>query len=64
MKNGKLYVKSNSFTELMPVVVLFKAMGCEQDQEILQYIGTEAAIIEKVFLSFQDVVQNRITNQE
>lgn len=35
LKNGKIYVKSNSFTEIIPVVVIFKAMGFVQDQEIV-----------------------------
>ncbi len=29
LKNGKLYVKSNSFTEIIPIFIVFKAMGIE-----------------------------------
>ena len=39
IKNGKVYLKSNSFTELIPVVIVFKAMGYVQDQEILQMVA-------------------------
>ena len=53
IKTGKVYLKSNSFTELIPVVIIFKAMGYLQDQEIVQMIGTEKKILEEIFLSFQ-----------
>lgn len=32
LKNGKIYVKLGSFTELIPVFVFFKAFGMESDQ--------------------------------
>ena len=35
MKSGKIYLKSNSFTENIPIVIVFKAMGFLQDQEII-----------------------------
>lgn len=53
IKGGKIYLKSNSFTEIIPVMIIFKAMGFIQDQEIVQMIGTEKQILEEVFLSFQ-----------
>lgn len=31
MKSGKIYLKSNSFTENIPIIILFKAMGFLQD---------------------------------
>jgi DNA-directed RNA polymerase III subunit RPC2 len=53
IKGSKIYVKSNSFTEIIPVIIVFKAMGYLQDQEIVQMIGTEKKILEEIFLSFQ-----------
>ncbi|XP_030837083.1 DNA-directed RNA polymerase III subunit RPC2 [Strongylocentrotus purpuratus] len=41
VKKGKHYLKHNTFTEDIPIVVIFKAMGMESDQEIVQTIGTE-----------------------
>jgi DNA-directed RNA polymerase III subunit RPC2 len=41
IKNSKIYVKSNSFNENIPVVIIFKAMGFVQDQEIVQMIGCD-----------------------
>lgn len=53
IKNHKIYVKSNSFTEIIPVVILMKAMSFVQDQEIVQMIGTERHVLDELFLSFQ-----------
>lgn len=64
VKNHKVYLKSNSFTELIPVMIVFKAMGYIQDQEIVQMIGTEKAILEELFLSFQEAVKQRIHTQD
>jgi DNA-directed RNA polymerase III subunit RPC2 len=63
-KNGKIYLKSNSFVEPIPIVIIFKAMGCEQDQEIFQLIGTEEYIRENLFLSFHDAIQFNIKTKE
>lgn len=42
MKNNLgLYLKHNGFVELIPVFIIFKAMGCCHDQEIIQLIGSE-----------------------
>ena len=41
VKGGKYYLKHNSFTDDMPVVVVFKAMGIHTDQEIVQLVGSE-----------------------
>eukprot|EP00808_Paulinella_micropora_P011541 g46876.t1 len=42
-KDGKLYLQHNSLTEPVPLFVVFKAMGVESDQEIVQLIGSEYA---------------------
>lgn len=44
MKNGKIYVKLGSFTEIIPVFVFFKAFGMECDQEVFQAIGCDKRI--------------------
>lgn len=62
-KSGKILLKSSSFTELIPFVIIVKAMGFIQDQEILQMIGTESEIVEDVFLSFHDSVTAHIRTQ-
>jgi DNA-directed RNA polymerase III subunit RPC2 len=37
-KNGKLYLRHNSFKEPIPIVVALKAMGVLSDKEILQMV--------------------------
>ena len=50
--DGKLYVKANSFTEIIPIFIMFKAMHMESDyvfnfkKDIMQMIGTEKFIME------------------
>lgn len=53
IKAGKIYLKSNSFTEPLPIMIVFKGMGFIQDQEIVQMIGCEKRILDEIFLSFQ-----------
>ena len=64
VKGGKVLLKSNSFTETIPIIIVFKALGFTQDQEIVQMIGTEKRILEDIFLSFQEAVKHRIHTQE
>lgn len=39
VKNARLYIKSGSFSELIPVFILFKAFGMECDQEVFQLVN-------------------------
>ncbi|XP_014670724.1 PREDICTED: DNA-directed RNA polymerase III subunit RPC2-like [Priapulus caudatus] len=45
VKQGRYYLKHNTLSEDMPVVVVLKAMGIESEQEIVQMVGTEDNII-------------------
>jgi DNA-directed RNA polymerase beta subunit len=38
-KNGRIYVKLGSFTELIPVFVFLKAFGMECDQEVFKCVS-------------------------
>jgi len=40
-KNGRIYVHHSTFTEDVPLFIVFKAMGVLSDQEIVQMIGSE-----------------------
>ncbi|XP_057313106.1 DNA-directed RNA polymerase III subunit RPC2-like [Hydractinia symbiolongicarpus] len=44
-KNGKFYLAHNTFTEDIPICAIFKAMGIESDQEIVQMIGVEEEVL-------------------
>jgi DNA-directed RNA polymerase III subunit RPC2 len=50
-KNDKFYLKQNSFSEDIPIVVIFKAMGMECDQEVAQMVGTDVKYLDKLALS-------------
>jgi len=41
LKNKKLYFRSNSFIEDIPIFILIKAFGIDRDQEIVELIGIE-----------------------
>lgn len=53
-KHSKFYLKQNSFSEDIPISVIFKAMGMESDQEIAHMVGTEIKYLEKLSLSLQE----------
>ena len=38
-KHAKFYLKHNSVSEDLPICIVFKAMGIESDQEIVQVCG-------------------------
>ncbi|CAF0705914.1 unnamed protein product [Brachionus calyciflorus] len=45
-KHGKYYLKHNSLSEDIPLVIIFKALGITSDQEIIQLVGLEDYIVE------------------
>ena len=38
----------------IPIVVIFKAMGLESDQEVAHMVGTDPKYLEKLSLSLQE----------
>lgn len=42
-KNGRLYLQHNTLTDVIPICIIFKAMGVVSDQELVQLIGSEHA---------------------
>lgn len=51
LKKNKFYVKSSSFKDA-PLFIVFKALGIENEKEIVELIGTEPHIVEKLLMSF------------
>ncbi|KAL4232908.1 DNA-directed RNA polymerase III subunit RPC2 [Mactra antiquata] len=45
VKHEKYYLKHNSFSEDIPVAIVFKAMGFESEQEFVQMIGSEEEVL-------------------
>lgn len=40
-KNGKIYLKHNSFSDELPICIVFKALNVLSDQEIISLIGSD-----------------------
>lgn len=40
-KHGKLYLRHNTFTDDIPIMIVLKAMGLESDQEAVHMVGSE-----------------------
>jgi DNA-directed RNA polymerase beta subunit len=64
VKNSKIYLKHNSFTDLIPIIIVLKAMGCEKDQEILQLVGSEPKYADMLAPSFQQCIEARVFTQD
>lgn len=45
-KNQRIYLKHNSLGDDIPIVIVLKAMGLENDQEIVQFVGTEPDLMD------------------
>uniref|UniRef100_A0A1B6DRA4 DNA-directed RNA polymerase subunit beta n=1 Tax=Clastoptera arizonana TaxID=38151 RepID=A0A1B6DRA4_9HEMI len=54
MKKNKYYLKHNSLQDDIPIFVIFKAMGMQSDQQIIQMIGPEPEIIKKLSSSIDE----------
>ena len=53
-KHGKIYMKHNTFTEDLPIAILFKALGVSAEQEIFQLVGTQKQFLETLAMSLQE----------
>ncbi len=62
-KSGKFYLKHNSFSENIPVVTLFKAMGVVSDQEIVQLVGSSEEILSAFAPSLEECANLKVFTQ-
>uniref|UniRef100_A0A336KW81 DNA-directed RNA polymerase subunit beta n=1 Tax=Culicoides sonorensis TaxID=179676 RepID=A0A336KW81_CULSO len=63
-KHGKYYLKHNSMTEDIPIVIIFKAMGMTSDQEIMQLIGTDTDTQTRFVPSLLEAIHHKVFTQE
>ena len=67
LKKGLLYLKHNTFTEDIPIVIAFKAMGVQSEHEILLLVaGDDSAYQDEFAVNFEASVNEkgeRITTQ-
>ncbi|ELP90581.1 DNA-directed RNA polymerase III subunit RPC2, putative [Entamoeba invadens IP1] len=61
LKRGKLYLKHNSLTEDVPVMIIIKAMGMESDMEFLQFVGN--SYTSKMINSIEECKTKNVLNQ-
>lgn len=64
VKHGKYYLKHNSMTEDIPVVIIFKAMGITSDQEIMQLIGTDTETQTRFVPSLLEASHHKVYTQD
>ncbi|KAG8579674.1 hypothetical protein GDO81_011000 [Engystomops pustulosus] len=63
MKQGRFYLKHNTLSEDIPIAIIFKAMGVESDQEIVQMIGTEEHLMAAFGPSLEECQKAQIFTQ-
>ncbi|KAK3707608.1 hypothetical protein QZH41_017867, partial [Actinostola sp. cb2023] len=62
-KRGNFYLKHNTLTEDLPIVVIFKAMGLESEQEIVQMVGCEEDVVGNFTPSLEECHKLHIYSQ-
>ncbi|XP_037702697.1 DNA-directed RNA polymerase III subunit RPC2 [Choloepus didactylus] len=63
VKQGRFYLRHNTLSEDIPIVIIFKAMGVESDQEIVQMIGTEEHVMAAFGPSLEECQKAHIFTQ-
>ncbi|PIK34031.1 putative DNA-directed RNA polymerase III subunit RPC2, partial [Apostichopus japonicus] len=63
LKKGRHYIKHNSLTEDVPIVVVFKALGLESDQEVVQMVGTEDSLMSQFAPNLEECHRLQIFTQ-
>jgi DNA-directed RNA polymerase III subunit RPC2 len=58
LKRGAFHLKNNFLTDDIPVFIIFKAMGIESDQNIVQLIGSE--YLPHLEHSMRECVENKV----
>ncbi|KAI6649806.1 DNA-directed RNA polymerase III subunit RPC2 [Oopsacas minuta] len=60
----KVYLKHNSLTEDIPVVIILKGMGLSSDQEIIQMVGSSEEIIANMLPSIQEAQEKQMFTRD
>uniref|UniRef100_A0A8B9TWI3 DNA-directed RNA polymerase n=1 Tax=Anas platyrhynchos TaxID=8839 RepID=A0A8B9TWI3_ANAPL len=63
VKQGRFYLRHNTLSEDIPIAIIFKAMGVESDQEIVQMIGTEEHVMAAFAPSLEECQKAQIFTQ-
>ena len=57
VKKGRVYLKHNFLGDDIPIGIVFKAMGIESDQEVVQLVGTEPGMPSRFAPSLEEPVK-------
>nr|XP_033807945.1 DNA-directed RNA polymerase III subunit RPC2 isoform X2 [Geotrypetes seraphini] len=63
VKQGRFYLRHNTLSEDVPIAIIFKAMGVDSDQEIVQMIGTEEHVMAAFGPSLEECQKAQIFTQ-
>jgi DNA-directed RNA polymerase III subunit RPC2 len=63
IKHDRMYLKHNSISEDIPIFLIFKAMGIESEQEIIEHIGIEEDFISFLGFSIEEAANTGIFTQ-
>ena len=64
LHNRKVYLKHNSLSEDIPVIIILKGMGLSSDQEILQLVGSSEEIVARFLPSIQEAQERQVFSKE
>lgn len=64
MDKDKIYLQLNQFIKPIPIIIIMRAMGMENDQEIVQMVGKDRQYFELLLPSIQDCASEKIYTQE
>ena len=64
VKHNRLYLRHNTFSDEIPVMILLKAMGLESDQEAVQLVGADPAYASLLVPSMQECAAAGIFTQQ
>lgn len=62
-RKGRIVMTHRSFTEEIPIIIILKALGLENDQYIAQSVGSSAAVQKILFGCFQEATTLQIVSQ-
>ncbi|KAL1466609.1 hypothetical protein MTO96_042610, partial [Rhipicephalus appendiculatus] len=63
VKHGRYFLKHNCYTEDIPIIIVFKAMGLECDQLIVQMIGTSDVVQSAIASSLEECHRAEVFTQ-
>ncbi|KAI9759399.1 MAG: DNA-directed RNA polymerase III core subunit ret1 [Chaenotheca gracillima] len=64
MRKGRIYLKHNTLTDEIPIVVIFKALGVQSDQEIILLVAGIDNIYQDLFsINFEEAAKLDVPSQ-